>query len=214
MNQKIQLIFKFCFLYVMIFSGCSMHSDPVLNTTPDVEQRKNEDCIPGTLHTFIVDQVPPPPHLTKSVDFAFQLSSGQNPYYSADCMCNVVQYEFVFDQLPLPLGSGITVHDGVNEISYDIDLNLYAPHYTIVVNDPTILGDAAENLYISFEDDNFSANLVYSGGLCVIDNIGGFFDHDTTTLYFSPIVVMDAPAQTGNDSIQKVFIPTAITVPK
>lgn len=211
MNLKIQLIFKFCFLYFLVFSGCELAPSAPETTAPEVSAFKNEDCTQGTENSFEVEQISPPVSMQRSNTFAFSLSSGQNPYYSADCMCNVVQYEFVFDQLPLPLGSGITVSDGQSEIAFEIDVNLYAPHYTIIVSDPTALGDAAENLFISFDDQNFSASVLYSGGLCVVDNIGGFFDWDTTTLYFEPIVLMDAPAAVGLDSVQRVFIPTSIT---
>lgn len=172
---------------------------PVLGTADSA-------CIPAKPKWFDLEPISTTGN-GQNADYAYDLVTAPHPFQLNECLCAVKRYEFAFDSLPT--ADKITVTDEFgNPVPFTIHLDPATGRKVITVS-ASEFDDGYTKVYIEI-DETPIPEIQQAGGLCIVDNLGGFNGSgDTTTVHFDPAIVTASPP--NSPPVQLIIIPNSMT---
>lgn len=206
MTQRLRYLCMLFACCILFFAGCEVKEmEPAVSNAP-IPALGEGDCVLQNQFWFPLE------HNTPQDDprgeYEFKLKTGA--FYTDHCLCQADRYEIDFTTIP----TGVNLY-ARNEDGDTIPSTLISPDpmvsdvYTLVVVAFEDMDDDYVTLYVDFDTPlDPLPSVSESGGLCIVENYGGF--GDPPTLYTSPIRVQTNNYPPGTGYTDEIWLPTAI----
>lgn len=203
-------IFFFCLALLFLLSSCNKSETPAPSQPMNPESFIVPGCTAGSARWFELEQIGTN---NSNQDLGFFLSTDGYPFMYDHCLCSVEDFKIPVGQIAEIEDPVVLEYDGTEELEFYVKYADQPAYDTIVVINPEEIIDPGLELMITFRGD-FNATVGNAGGLCIVDNLSGIYNgNDTNTVFLEPWKVNMPPATPFSDSILKVYIPYAMTLP-
>lgn len=209
-TEKISL-FSLLLLFSMMGCQNQVQEKPALKYNPVPADFLIPGCNVGSTRWFELEEIPPN---TNEQHIGLFLSTAGYPFMYDHCLCEVDQIKIPIGEIPNTADPVILQYSGTEELEHYVVYNDLPAYDTLMIVNPGEIYDPGLELMITLKGGDFNATLGNAGGLCIVDNLSGTYKgDDTLTVFTTPWRLAEPPTPTEPDSIIKIYIPKAMTIP-